>query len=400
MVVGEVLVVEIESTRLERDLDNRTSRTTERFFAALEQEATLSIYQTNPTAEIPPKVIHIGPANTTVYRNGSSTFLAIQTGNVTLGYDPPQDESVPEPDITQGERFAVTFGYDVEEPTRGPEIEFQQTAAELYGIFDPVAPELINRSVAVRIEPERNVSVNITLENATTISHETGPVTWSGYQGVALDFRGVEPGTNYTLDLIHDGDVVDSRAGTVREPEATIRNHSIDRAAAGSYNAGRLNVTASLSHGGHVLVEDESGQLVGSTRVPPEIETRTSIPLIPRQESVAGFEPDELHLRAVRETPPGETPYGGPDATMTIDVTGYDWGWETTTTGTPTATDTATSTRSPTPTTTAPTGTDTTTDGDSDTGTTNTTVPGLGFGAAIGSIAAAALLLARRRSRR
>lgn len=43
MVVGEILVVEIESTRLERDIDNRTGTTTERFFATLEDEATLSI---------------------------------------------------------------------------------------------------------------------------------------------------------------------------------------------------------------------------------------------------------------------------------------------------------------------------------------------------------------------
>lgn len=406
MVVGETLVVEIESERLGNDLAERNGTKTERFFAALEDDADLSVYQTNPTTEIPPKVLRVGPANTTVYRNGSRTYLAIQTGNVTVGYDPPQDESVAEPDIHRGETFAVTFGYGIEDQTRGPAIEFQPIEAELFGDVNPLAPEVVNRSVAVRIRPETNVTVRATLEDGTTVTDEPSPVTWSGFDQVTFDLRGVEPGTNYTIEVVHDGDVIERRNGTVREPVASLGNPVIEETDERGI-AARLLVNASLSHGGLVIVEDENGQLVGTKRVAPGAEIRPSIPLIPRTESVESFDTDELHLRAVRETPPGETTYEDSAAQLTVDVSDFDWGsasgtttTTTTSTGTSTpSTATTTATTTDTPTTTTSTGTQTTT-GDGPTATTDTTVPGFGVGSALVGFGALGYLLRRRQSRR
>lgn len=405
MVVGETLVVAIDSDRLATDLDNRTGTTTERFFAALDGGANFTLHQTNPTTEIPPKVLRPGPENTTVYRNGSRIYVAIQTDAVTIRYDPLQDEDVDEPVLRPGERFAVSFGYGIEDLRSGPEIEFQETEAKLYGNFDPLPPELVNRTVAIRIEPETNVSVRVTLDDGTMFVDEPTPVSWSGNHAVTLDLRGIEPGTNYSIEVIHDGSVVDQRNGSVRDPAATLRNISLVVSDTAEYNAGRLNVTASLSHGGHVLVEDSTGQLVGSARVPPGTETRRSIPLMPRGESVDTFDPDELHLYAVRETPPGETPYPGSEAELTIDVSGYDWtaDRETTTrtaTPTPTPTQTVTATTSPsTSTTSSPTVQTTTRDGE--TGTSATNVPGFGIESVLlGLVAAAGILLLRRRSER
>ena len=402
MVVGETLVVEIQSERLGNDMAERNGTTTERFFAATDDETTFTLYQTNPTAEIPPKVLHVGPENTTVYRNGSRTYVAIRTGTLSIGYDPPQDDSVPEPDIHRGETFAVTFGYGVEDPTRGPEIEFQQIEAELFGTLDPLAPEVVNRTIAVRIRPETNVTVRATLEDGTTITDEPSAVSWSGFDHVALDLRGVAPGTNYTLEVIHDGDVVDRRNGTVRDPEAALADPVIVETDERGI-AARLLVNASLSHGGLVVVEDETGQVVGTKRVAPGEEIRPSIPLIPRDEAVESFEADELQLQAVRETPPGETAYGDSEAQLTIDGSDFDWETDsttttTTTTSTATSTTPASTTTSTTPTTTS-TGNHTTT-GDGATTTTDTTVPGFGVGSALVGFGAMVSLLRRRRSQR
>lgn len=404
VVAGETLVVEIESERLGNDLAERNGTTTERFFAALEDDANLSIHQTNPTTSKPVKVIQIGPANTTVYRNGSRTYLAIQTGEVTVSYDPPQTDSAAEPELRRGETFAVAFGYDVERPSRGPEIEFQPTEAELYGVFDPLAPEEVNRSVAVYIRPETNVTVRAILENGTTLTDEPRSVSWTGYDQVTFDLRGVDPGTNYTIEVVHDDDVVERRNGTVREPVASLENPVIEDTDERGI-AARLLVNVSLSHGGLVVVEDGSGQLVGRTRVAPGEAIRPSIQLAPWGEPVESFDPDELQVRAVRETPPGETTYEDSAAQLTVDVSDFDWETDSETTTTTTTTSTATSTTPASTTTTSATPTTTstvdhTTTGDGPTTTTDTTVPGFGVVTALVGLGALVSLLRRRRSQR
>lgn len=322
VVIGETLLVGIESERLATDLADRDGTPTERLFAVVDDGAELRLSQTNSGPNLAAKVARLGPANTTVYRSGETTFVGIDTGVVDLTYR-GQDDSGTDPTFRGGDRFTVAFGYDGTEPVRGPEVVFRSVEATFLEHHSVLAPELLNTTVQVNVEPDEELTVRATFEDGTTMTETPGPVPWSEFAGVSLDFRDVPPETNYTLELVHDGDVVERQEGVVREPGATLRDAAVGLVETDEYLA-ELNVTAVLSHGGTVIVLDEFGAQVGSAQVPPGAETRLSIPLRNPDPGTA-FEPGELRVQAVRQDDDIERRYPGVDAKLTLDVSEYSW---------------------------------------------------------------------------
>ncbi len=94
LVVGETLVVEIESERFESGLAERSGTTTERFLAAVEGDANPTLYQTNPTAEIPPKGSQVGPSEGS--SNGKPVYLRRSTLDTRVQCGSPCDQVVAE----------------------------------------------------------------------------------------------------------------------------------------------------------------------------------------------------------------------------------------------------------------------------------------------------------------
>lgn len=321
VVVGETLLVEIDSDRLADDLDSRDGTPTERFFSALEADADIAMRQTNPSMNLPRKEVRLGPDNTTVYRNGTTTFVSIDTGAVDPTFGLAQSDQASEASLRRGDRFAVTFGYDGTGSDRGSGAEFRFAEPTFLESSPVLAPEIVNKSVRVDVEPERELIVRATFEDGTNATETPARVSWSEFLGVSLDVRDVTPGTNYTLELVRDGDVVDRQHGVVREPEATTRDAEVSLVETDEYVA-ELNLTAELSHGGTVIILDGFGARIGSAQVPPDTVTELSIALR-NPDPETEFQPDRLRIRAVRDGERVERQY--PDAELTLDVSEYEW---------------------------------------------------------------------------
>ncbi len=137
--------------------------------AVLDAEADLRLYQTNAGPNVAPKAIPLGPANTTVYPSGNTTFVSIDTGNVTPEFFPLGDDSTPEATFRGDEQFAVTFGYDVDDPTRGPEVRLHLAEASFTEHTPVLAPELVNRSVQVNVAPEQELLVRASLADGSVL---------------------------------------------------------------------------------------------------------------------------------------------------------------------------------------------------------------------------------------
>ena len=302
LAAGDRLAVVVESERLAADLENRSGSTTARFFAALDAEADLRVVQTNPRPERATKLATFGPENTTVHRNGSTVYALVDIGGLTFERARAgDDESEP---LRDGERYAFTFGYDLAEfAADGPTVELYTTPSEFNtgstNWFAPLPPEEVRRSVTVNVEPDDAHVARITLEDGREVTDEVGPVEWAEKPGVALDLRDVDPGTDYVLELVHDGEVVDRYEGTVREPGATVTNVSVTEI----NNWTAVNATANLSHGGEVRVVNEDGDRLGWSAVPPGVETRVSIRLRGAAE--------ELVVKPAREVGADEAFYAG-----------------------------------------------------------------------------------------
>jgi len=322
VVMGETLVVAIDSERLARELSNQGGSTTASLFAALDGEAQLTLTQTNMSPNVAPKVLTLDPGSTTAYRNGTTTYLRIETEAVDVGLYPPWEESDRDVPLQGGERFAVSFGYGVDDPYSGPEVAIYRTEGEFAGKHDVVAPERVNGSVETYTSPEA-VTVRATLGNGSTITARPRAVPWSSSPGYSLNFRGVTPGTTYTLELVHDGEVVDRQTGTVRAPEASLSNPEVTHVAGADVDA-RLQVTANLSHGGKLIVRDGFGARVGSRPVAAGDATRLSVDLRFGTDGEPR-DPDTLQVQAVRVRDQVEQRYPGSAATRSLDVSEYEW---------------------------------------------------------------------------
>lgn len=309
VVTGETLVVAIHSERFADDVDDRDGPPTVRFFATLDDEADFEIIQTNPTTMRAPKAILLGPDNTTAHRAGNTTYAVVDTEAAGAIFRNSDDQPA---DIRDSDRFAATFGYNLSEnPSEGPEFEMFTTEAEFSSfsayVYDPLPPEVIYRSVDASIAPEKELFARLVLEDGRTLTDEVDRDDGS----VTLNLRHVEPETEYTLELVHDGKVVDAYDGTIREPKASLEDAYVTTL----NNRTVVNITAELSHGGEVRIFDEDGEELGSSRVTPGESTQLSV-------SLRGEQAEELRVRAARERGAAAEFYESDDAETTLDFDG------------------------------------------------------------------------------
>ena len=328
MLVGETLVVAVRSDRLAESMAVGNGSTTRRFLDAVDGEATFYFEQTNPTVERPAKVASVGSANATALRSGSTVYVLVDTGALAFRYG---EDGEPTP-VRDGDRFTAIFGYDGDErATEPPEFALYGERAEFFDHRrnEPLAPEVVNRTVVVNIEPDDSVVARLALEDDRTLVAPVEPVTWSGFQGVTFDLRDVEPGTDFTLELVHDGSVVERYRGTVAEPRARVTNATLtrvetdllvtkdgERVTETIADHTAISATARLSHGGKLVVLDGSCEQVGVQWLDPGNETSVSIPLWRGGEPVRARNASSFGVlvRAVRAEPTTETLYRGPSA--------------------------------------------------------------------------------------
>lgn len=366
MLVGETLVVAIESERLAERMDAGSGSTTERFFEALDGDADLRIAQVNPGRQADPKVALVGPENVTVHRAATTVYVLVDTGAIEFQYYyPPKDRYRPAP-VWNGDRFGVGFGYHLDElsvtgwrdPT-GPEVTLYTSRGEFstFDRYDPLPPEVVERSVRVTVDPDESLVARVALEDGRTITGAVETGNGSGFYPVSLDLGCVEPGTDYALELVYDGIVVDRYDGTVVEAQATLTDPEIveyrEQHGGWIVNQTAVEVTATLSHGGAVTVRDGLDRNLGTRSVEPGVEKRLRIPL-------RGEPAQDLRVLALREDGAAETFYRGPSTELVVDpetgdllstnraATGTSNPTTTACTPTPESTGTATSTPTPT----------------------------------------------------
>lgn len=325
MLVGETLVVAIDSERLAERMDAGSGSTTERFFEALDGDAELRIAQVNPGRQVDPKVALVGPENVTVYRAATTVYVLVDTGAIEFQYYyPPKDRYRPA-QVWNDDRFGVGFGYHLDELSvtgwrdpAGPEVTMYTTRGEFstFDRYDPLPPEVVERSVRVTVDSDESLVARVALEDGRTI---TGPVetgNGSGFYPVSLDLSCVEPGTDYALELVYDGTVIDRYDGTVVEVRATLTDPEIveyrEQHGGWIVNQTAVEVTATLSHGGAVTVRDGLDRNLGIRSVEPGVETRLRIPL-------RGEPAQELRILALREDGAAETFYRGPSTELVVD---------------------------------------------------------------------------------
>lgn len=321
VVLGDRLVVVIESDRLADSMAAGNGTGTARFLAALDGEAAFRLVQTNHGPMVSPMFASVGPENGTVFRSGQTTYVVVDTH--ALAFRNPGSKVPPE--IHGGDRFAVEFGYDLPESRfrtapGSPEVTLYRTASEfrLAGTWnEPLPPEWIRRHVAVNVAPEASVAVRLRLDAERTIRANATPIEIPGRATVWLDLRDVEPGTRYTLDLVYDGRVLERYEGTVSEPRATLSNATLRT----DENGTAAVATATLSHGGAIQVLTESCEDVGWHWLDPRNETRVSIPLWGPAGERLHLDPEEgdgVLIRAVRGRGTSRTVYPGPSAEAQI----------------------------------------------------------------------------------
>lgn len=317
VVAGETLVVAIHSDRLADDLAARNGSTTARFLDALDDEADFWLAQTNPTPERQRKVVRIGPRNATVYRAGNTTFVRLDTGAFDYRWGSVDENASTQ--LRDDEHFAPVFGYDLEEHAHeGPVVELFTTSAEFssYYRYSMLAPERVNRTVGVNVEPTHTLSVRAVLDSNRTITAPVETPEWTNGPGFSIDFSDVDAGTSYTLQLVHDGDVVDSVDGTVREPVATVRPVRVTVVDNQTY----VHVRANLSHGGRVEVLNDDGTRLGSRWLHPPGSSNEPAGESTVAIALRGGEADTLHLQARRTREPTFPLYQGSEARATLDV--------------------------------------------------------------------------------
>lgn len=284
-VVGETLVVAVESERLAARLDAGDGTPTERFLAALDGDATFRIVQTNPDTMVTRKVARVGSENATVLRASATTYVLVDTGALRFAHYDPDGPNRPET-VYDDEVYAVEFGFHLGDippggpyDPAGPRVDLVVSRAGFLGFedLDRLPPARVTRSVKVNDPPAESLVVRVALESGRTVTARVdAPV--AEFPDVALDLRNATPGTAYAVALVHDGRVVERLNGTVVERSATIRDARLTRVDGRSV----LNATVRLSHGGSVVVLNDECEELGVDGVhtdPPGTATRVSIPL-------------------------------------------------------------------------------------------------------------------------
>jgi hypothetical protein len=119
MVVGETLVVAIESERLAASMAEPDGSTTERFLDVLDGEGGFYVVQTNNSPMVTRTFTTVGPANLTVYRDGTTVYAVLDTGDLVFR-KAVNDTATRRVESLREDRFAVSFGFDRYEPRWDP----------------------------------------------------------------------------------------------------------------------------------------------------------------------------------------------------------------------------------------------------------------------------------------
>lgn len=338
LVIGETLVASVESERLAETMRAGTGTTTKRFLAALADDATFRLVQTNQGPQVSPLVATVGPSNVTAQRDGATTYVVVDTGELAFHHRGSGRAS----DLHGGERFAVRFGHDIEPLSRTDDPatvvglhDYESAFFTTGPAYEPLAPEWVQLTADVNVPPEESVVVRLTLDGERTRTATMPAEDIPGFGEVWLDLRDVEPGTPYVLELVHDGAVTDRYEGTVREPTATVETVTQTEVTAEvvvTTDDGQrekktiddhvaLVADVSLSHGGKVQVFDADCDRLGTRWVDPDNETRVTVRLWDHGEPLQGLEDGttyRLHIRTVRPRGDGEVLYTNEDAATTI----------------------------------------------------------------------------------
>lgn len=236
LVVGDTLVVAIESERLADTMAAANGSTTERFFDALDGDTEFRIAQTDVDTHSPPKVAPIGRENVTVHRAGTTVYVLVETGELGIRYAHRDQHKFGPAHLFGGEHFAVQFGYHLDDlPLEGSprpispstpqfELYFVKSTFHLlhypsWNGYEALPPAVIKLPVVVNIPPEETLVVRLSLDTNRTLTTPVLPRIESELPAVLdipVDLRCVDPGTGYTLELVRDGTVVDRYKGAVR----------------------------------------------------------------------------------------------------------------------------------------------------------------------------------------
>ena len=339
VVLGDTLVVAIESDRLADELATENGTTTARFIEVLAGNTSFRLIQTNPTPEQTRILAGVGETTATVYRRGSSTYVLVDTGNLTFHHRGHNRST----EIFGNERFIVQFAFTDRDD---PEIDIGSSSrafrvmpfkSRLYTnryTYDPLAPEWVQVAVEVEAVPEHDLDVEVLIDGTRIIRTSLEPIEEPGIAHGWLDLRGLVSGSSYRLSLVHDGLVTDRYSGTVTSPSAVLRNVTLtevstehvvtrdgERVTETIHDHAAVNATVRLSHGGKVQVLDENCEPIGFAWVEPG-ETGVSMALWRDGTPLRNVTEDDIgfHVRALRNQGAAQSRYhdGTPDVTKNL----------------------------------------------------------------------------------
>lgn len=311
VLVNSTLVVRIQSPGLTSDLDDDSS-VTQQFFDVLDDDA-LHLQQINNNYERNPKIARLGPRNTTVRRTDSTTYALIDTGALRLVR--PGSQEPTDVDFHPDDTFEVVLGYNLENATANGYFSVTPTPASIHPFqrFELLPTAVVERDVDVYVRPADQVSVSLHLATGQTRIKTLDPSRTGTTHPVRFDLRDVPDDTNYTIAVNYNGTVVDRVSGTIREARAVLEDVRINRTTAGF----ELRFDAVLSHGGHLLLQNEYGWRLGRsnfevTGLPQSPGNRSTVTL-----SIDVVPTDRVVVRAMRDDDE-ESFYRNPESRFSI----------------------------------------------------------------------------------
>lgn len=267
MLVNETLILAIESERLASDLDERDGTPTERFFAALDGEATLGALEGQYTPETKVYDLSITPRNTSVYRAEETTYVLVDTDTIRAYDDDGESWKISGHALLN---FAFGYNLDDDDPYKWPSVTAYEVPAHFYGEHDRLAASTVRPDLDVQVAPERSAEARLHLGD-----DETRTADVADGRDPTFDLPDVEPGTPYRLELVHDGEIVETQTGQVAELNASIEALRVDDGGDDPV----LKATVDLSHGGTVYARDEGGEYLSGADVAPNESTDVSLRL-------------------------------------------------------------------------------------------------------------------------
>lgn len=271
VIANNALVVEIESEQLINALESYNGSTTERFLTATTGNETAIEFRIRQPAgtEGIERIAHLGIDNTTVYRTGQTAYVVVEPDAVTFELSHSSESTSVDP---EGMVYAL-FGYQGTYVSTEFRIVPQAATFEHPSAADEVVPPaVIHRPIRIFAPPEDSVRVRATFEDGKSIMVRPNWTPRFRTVDLSLNLSEVAPGTEYTLELLHNGEIVDRRTGTVVKPEATL--HEIQL-----IDDGTMMIRVALSHGGTLTVRDDGGQVIAEQNVSSGNETELLIPL-------------------------------------------------------------------------------------------------------------------------